>query len=91
MSNELRDDWKAADDYTSGDLSLRPKAHLEHVITDIGRLDDFPRIVGPQDRCHTGAEHETPSANITSTSAQLILQSTISNQGLLTRYLLQRS
>ena len=49
MLEELGYDWEAADDDSGGELGVGPHAHLDHVVADVGGLDDFPGVVGPED------------------------------------------
>ena len=45
MLEEPRDDGEAADDDSSGELGVGPHAHLNHMVADVGGLDDLPGIV----------------------------------------------
>ena len=40
------DDGEAADDDAGGEFGVGPHAHGDHVVADVGGLDDFPSVVG---------------------------------------------
>lgn len=71
---EFRQNREAADDDANGDFCIGPEAHYYNIVAEVGRIDQCPRIICPQDRCHASTGHAKGSVALHGSMESMVMK-----------------